>query len=427
MRAKLNKPPKGYNSFDGYGWSVTEEEFKNSVDFCDKHLKPFGYNIMTVDFCWSHPGADTRPNPDIGDTGNVLCMDEYGRLIPDTGRFPYAADGAGFKNLADFVHGRAMKFGIHLMRGIPKQAVEADTPVKGTEYTAKDIADVNGHHCWWLDHMHPLNMEHPGAQAYLDSLFELYAEWGVDFVKIDDLVQFYDPEKPYCREHIEGYSKAIEKCGREMIFSLSPGATPPEEWEHVAKYANMWRISPDFWDNYETLKRSFDLFDTWSKRRVDNTYPDGDMLPFGKLSLRGPMGEPRYSSFTYDEKMSLMAMWCINGSPLILGGEPSCMDQKTIDLLTNRLLLQMDNSAMDAGKIYCEDELLIWTAEDRYNEDVLYIAVFNLSDELVQTPEIDLSLYEASSWCGMNDDHFTNAHKIHPVIYPHGAFVCAVK
>lgn len=416
MRAILNKPPKGYNSFDAYGWSVTEDEFKNSVDFCDKHLKPFGYNIMTVDFCWSHPGADTRPNPNLEGTENILSMDEYGRLIPDKTRFP-----SGFKGLADFVHGRGMKFGIHVMRGIPKQAATAKTPVKGTEYTAADIAATEELHCWWLDHMHPLNMEHPAAQAYLDSLFELYASWGVDFVKIDDL------SFPYSDKEVEGYSKAIEKCDREIIFSLSPGATPPEKWDHVAKYANMWRISPDFWDNYETLKRSFDLFDTWSKRRVDNTYPDGDMIPFGKLSLRGPMGEPRYSSFTYDEKMSLMAMWCINGSPLILGGEPSCMDQKTMDLLTNRLLLQMDNSAMDAGKIYAEDELLIWTAEDRYNEDVMYIAVFNLSDDLVQTPEIDLSLYEASSWCGMEDNCFTKAHRIHPVIYPHGVFVCAVK
>jgi alpha-galactosidase len=425
MRATINKPPKGWNSFDSYGWSVNEDEFKEGVEFCDKHLKQFGYDIMTVDFCWSHPGADSRPNPDIADTAVELNMDCYGRLLPSEDRFPSAKDGNGFAPLAEFVHGKGMKFGIHIMRGIPKQAVDKKTQIKGTDLTAAAAADTDGLHCWWLDQMHPLDMTKNCAQAYLDSLFELYSAWGVDFVKVDDL------SFPYSELEVEGYSKAIEKCGREIILSLSPGATPIEKWEHVSKYADMWRISPDFWDSFDSLKKNFDLFDSWSQHRVADTYPDGDMIPFGKLSLRGPMGDPRFSSFSYDEKISLMTMWCINSSPLILGGELSEMDEKTRDIVTNRLLLQVDNCAVEARKLSCNDDLLIWTAKDRFNKAVEYVALFNLSDDEMKTVDLDLEALGISGYYDNNDDNFSfvEAERFRTIIMPHGAccFAASVK
>lgn len=420
MRAKINQPPKGWNTFDAYGWSVNEDEFKAGVEFCDANLKQFGYDIMTVDFCWSHPGADSRPNPNICDTGVVLSMDGYGRLLPSVDRFPSSTDGRGFKPLADYVHGKGMKFGIHVMRGIPKQAVEMNAHVMGTNLTAAAAADVGGLQCWWLDHMYPLNMAKMAAQAYLDSLFELYAQWGVDFVKVDDL------SFPYSDDEIEGYSRAIEKCGREIILSLSPGATPTEKSGHVSRFADMWRISPDFWDSFASLKDSFDLFESWSHHRAENVYPDGDMIPFGKLSLRGPMGDPRFSSFTYDEKITLMTMWCINSSPLILGGELSSMDNKTLNLVTDRFLLNIDNSAVRARKYSCDDELLLWLADDKYNDDIVYLAAFNLSDFSAKAPRIKLSDFGAHAYCDGTMTAFSKDEIITPMIMPHGAFCCAL-
>ena len=422
MKAITNKPPRGYNSFDSYGWSVTEDEFKKNVEFFDKNLKQFGYNIMTVDFCWSHPGGNTEPNPNQDEAlETMLTMDKFGRLFPSPDRFPTSHFGCGFKPLSDYVHGKGMKFGIHLMRGIPKQAVEMNTPIKGTNFTARDAADTDALHCWWLNHMHPLNMAHPAAQAYLDSIFELYDSWGVDFVKVDDL------SSPYSDMEVEGYAKAIAKAEREIILSLSPGATPTEKSEHVSQYANMWRISPDFWDNFEPLKKNFMLFDAWSKLRVENTYPDGDMIPFGKLSLRGPMGEPRYSSFTYDEKISLMSMWAINGSPLILGGEMNDIDDKTLGLLTNSDILHMNDCAHSAHKISENDDLLTWTAVDKFNKKLTYIAIFNLSDNEYKSVNINLADYNAELakdlWTGKE---YQTSGSVKSLIRPHGAVVFAL-
>lgn len=417
MRAELTMPPKGWNSFDAYGWSVTEEEFKKNVDFCDKYLRPFGYNIVTVDFCWSHPGSNSLPNPNIYETGAKLNFDDYGRLIPDPVRFPSSADGNGFKKLADYVHSRNMKFGIHVMRGVPYQAVEADAKIKGTDISLKDTVLENGTKCWWLDHMLPLNKTE-AAMAYVQSIIDLYIEWEVDFIKLDDI------SFPYSNHEIEFYSNAIANSPREIILSLSPGATPVEEWEHVSKYADMWRISPDFWDNWEKLKKNYDIFAEWAEHRVNNKYPDGDMIPFGKLSLRGPMGEERYSGFTYEERKSLMIMWCMNSSPLIIGGTLEGIDSKTMDLLTNPLLLQIDESAVNAKKVFEQDDTLIWTAEDKYNSDLHYLAVFNLSDTRMITRKIHAG---DSGYMGMNDKVFNNETEFTVSVRPHGAEVFLLK
>ena len=113
-------------------------------------------------------------------------MDEYGRLMPAVNRFPSSANGAGFKPLADYVHSKGLKFGIHIMRGIPRQAVERNLPIRGTSYHAADVADKdNG--CRWNPDMWGVDTTKPGSQVYYDSIADLYASWGVDFIKADDM------------------------------------------------------------------------------------------------------------------------------------------------------------------------------------------------------------------------------------------------
>jgi hypothetical protein len=183
-------------------------------------------------------------------------MDEYSRLMPVPRRFPSASDGKGFKPLADYIHGMELKFGIHIMRGIPRQAVAWSSRIKDTNITAADIADTDST-CKWLNHMYGVDMTKKGAPEYYDSLFELYAAWGVDYVKVDDI------SSPYHAPEIEAIQKAINKCGRPMVLSLSPGPTPIEQAEHVKKYANLWRISGDFWDRWDALLKMFDLCAEW--------------------------------------------------------------------------------------------------------------------------------------------------------------------
>jgi len=255
-------------------------------------------------------------------------MDEFGRLLPDAGKFPSAGGGKGFKPLADYIHSLGLKFGIHVMRGIPRQAVWEKSPVKGMPgIDASMIADTTST-CEWLNNMYGLDMTKKGAQEYLNSILSLYAEWGVDFVKVDDILA------PYYAPEIEGFRKAIDACGRPIVLSTSLNA-PVKSAGHISKYANMWRISADFWDNWKQLYEMFDHTDNWTPYRAPGTWPDCDMLLIGRLSRRGPVGDERETNFTEDEQRTHVTLWSIAKSPLMFGGDLRVFSPFTLSLISN--------------------------------------------------------------------------------------------
>jgi len=378
----------GWNSFDAFGSSVTEKQFIENVDFIAEHLRPLGWEYAVVDFCWSHPAPGAVANPDLvyDDRGNStprLAMDEYGRLIPHPDRFPSAADGRGFKPLADYVHSRGLKFGIHIMRGIPKSAVASNTPVKGTNRRAGDIA-VPEFTCRWLNHNMGVNMTLEGGQEYYDSLFELYSQWGVDFIKADDLTYLHphpglNPEDDqYAAAEIEGISRALAGCGRDMILSLSCGPTPLNKADHVKTYSHMWRITLDFWDNWDSLKELFYYCRCWADKRENGAWPDADMIPFGKISLCGPKGEPRYSRFTDDEKKVLMTLLAMFRSPLMLGGNLPEIDDFSLFLVTRPEVLRLNQEGRGSREIFNNGDFIIWESE---LDGKTYLAFFNLNEK----------------------------------------------
>ena len=265
-------PPMGWNSWDCYGASVTEDIVKQNADYMAEHLKPYGWEYVVVDIQWYQPEADDY---DYNSFPNNL-IDDWGRHIPAANRFPSAANGAGFKPLADYVHGLGLKFGIHIMRGIPRMAAHLHLPIKGSEYTCNQAADPNSI-CEWNPDMYGARQEHPAARAYYDSIFRLYAEWGVDFVKCDDIAREY----PHCKREIEIISEACRNCGRDIVLSLSPGPAPLTEAEHLKTWANMWRITDDFWDDWALLKGMFERAEKWCVHSGPGHWPDADMLPFG--------------------------------------------------------------------------------------------------------------------------------------------------
>ena len=234
------------DSWDCYGATVREEEVKGNAEYMAKHLKRYGWEYIVVDIQWSEPGAvSSLYRPFV-----PLAMDEYSRLIPAENRFPSATGGRGFKPFADYVHSLGLKFGIHIMRGIPRQAVHQNTKIKGTDLRARDIAAINSI-CPWNTDMYGLDVNKPEAQLYYDSIFELYAEWGVDFVKVDDIAasRLYGAHT----EEIKMMRKAIDRCGRPMVLSLSPGPADLNDVAILEENANMWRMTDDFWDKWEHL------------------------------------------------------------------------------------------------------------------------------------------------------------------------------
>lgn len=418
-------PPLGWNSFDCYGSAVTEAEFRANVDVMAEVLKPHGWTYAVVDFCWSHPNPGPCHNPHQGPGFSpMLHTDAQGRLVPAPDRFPSAAGGAGFKPLADYVHGKGLKFGIHVMRGIPYQVVFEDMLVCKRRHRAKEFARPESR-CAWLNHMVGVDVSKEGGQAYYDSLFELYASWGVDFVKVDDILAdgSFDSEGPYHAEEIEAITRAIARCDRPMVLSLSPGDAPKAAAEHVREHANMWRISADFWDDWRRLKRQFDLCHWWIAHQRPGRWPDADMLPLGRLSKRGPKGPERQSWFTAAEQRTLMTLWTIFRSPLMMGGALVDLDEATTALLTNDAVLDVLRHGCDAKQARREGDEVIWTAGDSRDAGVRYAALFNLGDE---PRSVRVKLAELGLPAGAVTDLWTGAAMaihdgaIAATVVPHG-------
>ena len=172
------RAPMGWNSWDCYGPAVDEATVRKNAEFMAEHLKQHGWEYVVVDIQWSNPTASEHEYQPFTE----LCMDEYSRLIPAENRFPSSAGGKGFAPLAEYIHSLGLKFGIHIMRGIPRQAVHQNTKIKGSKKTARQIAQTASI-CGWNTDMYGVDVSKEGAREYYDSLFELYASWGVDFIK----------------------------------------------------------------------------------------------------------------------------------------------------------------------------------------------------------------------------------------------------
>jgi hypothetical protein len=364
-------PPCGWNSFDCFGSAVTEAEVLANAAVLARELRPAGFDLVVVDYCWSHPSPGACANPNQAEGSQpLLAIDLDHRLVPAPERFPSARDGAGFKPLADRIHALGLRFGIHIMRGFPRQALYPGFPARGSGLLPAQFTDPSST-CSWLNHMCGVRANAAG-QAYYDSLFRLYAEWGVDYVKADDL------GSPYHAAEIEMIDLARRRCGRPITLSLSPGPCPLERAEHLSRHAELWRVSPDFWDKWSDLHRAFSLAQAWQAQRAPGAWPDLDMLPLGRLSRRGPAGPERESHFTPAETRSLLALWGLFGSPLFLGGDLTLLSPELLALLRSPLLRELRQAA-PARCLVHDDTRSVWRSEPAHGYPG-FLAIFNLGE-----------------------------------------------
>lgn len=384
-------PPMGWNSYDYYDTTVNESQIKANADYMAKNLKKYGWEYIVVDIQWYAQNAGSMREKFQYIPFSNLEIDEYSRLQPDPERFPSSINGAGFAPLAKYIHDLGLKFGIHIMRGIPRIAAHNHTKIKNCDATADIIADPSSI-CGWNPDMYGVR-NIPEGQAYYDSLIELYASWGVDFIKCDDIcnTNLYRENQYSARHEIEMISKAIQKCGMPIVLSLSPGPALIDKAWHYEKYANMWRITDDFWDNWTLLKDMFHRCELWQNHVSEGCYPDCDMLPLGYLG-KG-FGEERVTNFTKDEQQTMITLWCLFGSPLMLGCELTKLDDWTLSLITNENLLALLTPDCKPKQIHLDDTKAIWLAtNNKINKK--YVALFNLSDDAsnvsVNLEELDL-------------------------------------
>jgi alpha-galactosidase len=366
-------PPMGWNSWDGYGTTVKEADVKANAQWLAEHLKPFGWQYVVVDMEW----FVTNPVPEGNSRTSQFTIDGYGRYTPALNRFPAAANDAGFKTLADFVHSLGLKFGIHILRGIPKQAVERNLPIAGSSYHASDAADTSDS-CPWNPDNYGLDATKPGAQAYYDSIAQLYASWEVDLIKVDCI-----SSRPYQGDEIRMLSMALEKTKRRIVLSLSPGPAPLDKTDEMRKYAQMWRISNDIWDLWHStveypqgLGDQFANVANWAGKAQPGHWPDADMLPLGYLGPAPGWGKPRYTQLTHDEQRTFVTLWSIFPSPLMVGGDLPKADAWTTSLLTNPEVIAVDQHSTGNHPVITTDKAVVWVAQSS-TRDTRYVAIFN--------------------------------------------------
>jgi alpha-galactosidase len=424
-------PPMGWNSWDAYGLTINEADYRaNTTVLAGIRQNGWQYSVIDEGWYMQDPFAGTVE-------AHKYLWNENGILIPDPTRFPSAANNAGFKPLADWVHAQGLKFGIHIVRGIPRQVVAQNLPIAESTFHAADAADQQSP-CPW-DQGNWGVADNAAGQAYYDSMLKLYADWGLDYIKVDCI-----SDHPYRISEIRQIAEAIRKTGRPIVLSLSPGPTQLDHAAEIAKYAQMWRITDDHWDGWTFphttgsseypfgLRDEFDRIAQWAPYVKPGNWPDPDMLPEGYLGPHPGKDQPRQSNYTHDEQRTEFTLWAISRSPLILGTNLTKLDDFTRSLITNKEVTDLNQQAVESkpGLLPRQQSgkqpfvQRYWFARTGGTHPRRYIAVFNLADAttssnlpwmLFYLENKPYALYDV--W---NQKHIPSAKTLHVVLPAHG-------
>ena len=398
-------PPMGWNSYTCFYIAVREEEVKANARYIAERLARYGWQYVVIDGMWYE---DTGPI--AGETPwerKPFRLDPHGRLLPESRRFPSAAGEAGLKPIADYAHRLGLKFGLHIMRGIPRLAVDANCPILGTPYRARDVADP-ANLCPWYDGMVGMKPEHPGSQAYYDSLLAQYAGWGVDYIKADDMETWLGGAV-YREWDVRAVSTAIDRCKRPMLLSLSGGLPTDTSFaEHRKTWSELWRITDDLHDEWPAVRQTFDALSRWMPHSGPGHWADPDMLPFGKLHIRESANAAKtgrrtgMTRLTRDEQVTVMTLWCISRSPLMFAGDLPGNDDWTLLLITNPDVLAVNQRSSGNRELFRRDDIRVWiaTAEDGRSR---YVACFNLSDAASATVRLPFAELLLPDECHVRD------------------------
>ncbi len=410
-------PPLGWNSFDSYGVYLHEQAAMANLEAFAEKLKPHGYEYFVIDAGWF--GEFELQEGTIYPAekhAEIVNFNEYGLLQPSETYFPN-----GLQPIIDRCHDLGLKFGLHLMRGIPRAAVKANTPVKGTKYFAQDIADTNSI-CAWNSQNYGVDMSKPGAQEFYNSLVNQMAEWGVDFIKYDDLVPF--------PKEVEGVAKAIAQCGRPIVYSLSPGGHVDENALDSFKKAHMLRVTSDVWDDQKGIDDCFAAWRKWRGKEEPGFRIDMDMIPFGQLQLMNPKPEEldgsetkseirqklesgelaniellsgkgwtRWSQFTKDQMYTFITLRALSASPLMMGGDLPTLDDFSLKLITDKEMLACNQNGIMGHLVYEANGIEIWNTPEK-NSDAGWVGIFNRSNtsKKVTLQQMNLGLETTCSY-----------------------------
>jgi Alpha galactosidase C-terminal beta sandwich domain/Alpha galactosidase A len=370
-RAATAYPPGGPDQTPVMGWSgwsflrlgATAAQVEGEASALESTgLAAAGYQYVNLDDGWYQCPGSQGPNVD----GN-------GRWVVNTANYPNVGSENGVQALAAYVHGLGLKFGIYETAGISKQAVTENTPILGTSYTADDIATTksqNNYNCGGMD---AIDYSQPGAQAYVNSVVDELASWGVDYIKLDGITNNNGPD-------VEAWQAAIQQSGRPMVLNITQGSFTIKLAPTLQEYANQWEFDPDIELNGPD-EGSADACNTPPYTGCLSVFPltsyadwDGRFASVAKWQpYGGPGGFNDYDSIevgdgSTDSGLSLAAsetqlsLWSLGSAPLILGsdltsavtnayGTSASVTTRDLKLLTNSSVIEVDQDAIDASRI----------------------------------------------------------------------------
>lgn len=379
------KPPLGWNSFDSYGVYLHEEAAYANLEAMAEKLKPHGYEYFVIDNGWfgeyrlqegTHYPAEKHASD--------IRINEYGYYLPSKVYFP-----GGLEGIAERCKELGLKLGVHLMRGIPRKAYELDLPIEGTPYTARDIANTDPReNCTWCTYNYAVDMTKPGAQEWYDGLIRHIADMGVEMIKYDDIVEHPD--------EVEAVAKAVEKTGKPILLSLSPGDKVSPDAIGVFKMANMLRVTQDVWDEQIYIDECFKAWRKWGGKEQPGFWIDMDMIPFGQLQLMSPVcedtedsplsngeialagkGVNRWSQLSKPQMKTFITMRALAASPLMMGGDLPTLDDYSLKLITDTDMLECNQNGVMGSLVHEQDGIETWVTYKKGSDHEGWLGVFN--------------------------------------------------
>jgi hypothetical protein len=326
----------GWNSFDGFGVYLHEAAAWDCLRAMHQTLQPHGYHYFVVDGGWHgeikrHPGTIYPAERHA----STLNLDRFGLPEPSRSAFP-----RGLVPLINETHRLGMKFGLHLMRGIARQTLQQDYRSRRGEMLRDITLTERG--CKWCPQNVGVDVSKPAGRRFYRDLILKLADWGVDFVKFDDITAFPD--------EIDAVMDAVESLAPHLVVSLSPGGDTDMTYAATYDRADLLRVTPDIWDDQKSIDRGFEIMVRSLDAPLHRCHIDLDMIPFGKLMQMTPAdaaangqestafagkGQARRSQFTPAQARTFMFQRAVSGSPLIVGGDPSTYLRHEMDLLSD--------------------------------------------------------------------------------------------
>jgi ricin-type beta-trefoil lectin protein/alpha galactosidase A-like protein/alpha galactosidase C-like protein len=348
-------PAMGWSSWSFIRRDPTEAKIKAQADGL-RRLAGHGYVYVNLDDFYMKCDA------------NGPVVDGNGRWVADAARFP-----SGMRALGDYIHAQGLKLGVYVTPGIPENAVRQNTPIAGTPYHARDIADTsrneNSYNC---GHMYYVDYSKPGAQEYINSFANLFASWGADYLKIDGVGSFDLPD-------VQAWSKALQQSGRPIVLALSNHLSidAAASWKQLA---NSWRTQDDVecycgtgpdgsgfplttWNN---VALRFDSVAAWQPYAAPGGWNDLDSLEIGNGDRGG---------LTLDQRRSQLTLWAMAAAPLLLGTDLTQLDPTDLELLGNDRVIAVDQDGVAATRVIAAGDAQVFSKREPSGDYV--VALFN--------------------------------------------------